>query len=268
MSEVIEQPKKATSEIIEAPQQGAVATQQEHVPANSPMGMMLAAMQQGATLEQVEKMMDLQERWEHREAEKAFNDALAAFKSEAVEIIKRRTVDFTSQKGRTHYKHAELSDVVEAVGPALSKHGFAWSWKTEQANGTIRVTCILKHRQGHSDSVALEASPDQSGNKNSIQAIASTVTYLQRHTLKAITGVSEKGDDDDGRGLSQGDLAIVADWVAAAEGAATVEELNQLWKDGMEELSKTDSLQAYEQFKAAALAAKKRLEATHDPHTD
>ncbi|EFF76062.1 Erf family protein, partial [Achromobacter piechaudii ATCC 43553] len=176
------------------------------------MGMMLAALNQGAQLDQIEKMMDLQERWEHREAEKAFNDALAAFKAEAVEVLKRKTVDFTSQKGRTHYKHAELSDVVEAVGPALSRHGFAWSWKTAQEGGLIRVTCILKHRQGHSDSVSLEASSDQSGNKNSIQAIASTVTYLQRHTLKAITGVSEKGDDNDGNGADSAAEEIRDEW--------------------------------------------------------
>lgn len=248
-----------STEIIEAPQ-SAVAAHKDHVPANSPMGMMMAAMQQGISPEQISQMMDLQQRWEEREAEKAFNDALAAFKSEAVEIIKRREVDFTSQKGRTHYKHAELSDVVEAVGPALSKHGFAWSWKTEQQSGTIRVTCILKHRQGHSDSVGLEAAADATGNKNSIQAIASTITYLQRHTLKAITGVSEKGDDDDGRGSVAVDPAIVDDWVAAAEGAGSIEEIDQIWKDGLGQVEISDSIQFYTRFKNAVGASRKRLQ--------
>lgn len=249
------------SDIIEMEQGKAAVAPQQGPAANSPMGMMLAAMQQGATLEQVEKMMDLQQRWEEREAEKAFNDALAAFKAEAVEVIKRREVDFSSQKGRTHYKHAELSDVVEAVGPALSKHGFSWSWKTSQEGASIRVTCILKHRQGHSDSVSLEAGADQSGNKNSIQAIASTVTYLQRHTLKAITGVSEKGDDDDGRGLSESEISVVDDWVAAVESAGSLEELDTTWRDGLKEISKTDSLQAYSRMREAFQKAKKRLEA-------
>ncbi len=248
-----------STEIIEPPQR-ELAAPADQVPANSPMGMMMAAMKQGATLDQVEQMMNLQQRWEEREAEKAFNDALAAFKSEAVEIIKRKTVDFTGQKGRTHYKHAELSDVVEAVGPALSKHGFAWSWKTHQEKDLIRVTCILKHRQGHTDSVSLEANADQSGSKNNIQAIASTVTYLQRHTLKAITGVSEKGDDTDGRGLSDEDQAIVDEWVQAVESAATTEDLNLSWADGLEEIKKTNDLGAYERLRTAMLASKKRLE--------
>ena len=250
-----------STEVIDAPQT-AVAAQQpgSQVPANSPMGMMMAAMQQGASLEQISQMMDLQERWEQREAEKAFNDSMAAFKAEAVEIIKRRAVDFTSQKGRTHYKHAELSDVVEAVGPALSRHGFAWNWKTEQKDGTIRVTCILKHRQGHSDSVALEADPDQSGNKNSIQAIASTVTYLQRHTLKAITGVSEKGDDNDGQGAnSQASAELRDQLISRVAQAETQADLEAIWQKDGNTLYAMNNLADYDAFKRAVLDKKKML---------
>lgn len=246
------------SEIVEMEQrENAVATQQDQVPANSPMGMMMAAMNQGASLEQVEKMMNLQERWEHREAEKAFNDAMAAFKAEAVEIIKRKTVDFPSQKGRTHYRHAELSDVVEAVGPALSKHGFAWSWKTEQNGGSIRVTCILKHRQGHSDSVSLESAADQSGNKNGIQAIASTVTYLQRHTLKAITGVSEKGDDNDGR--NEVDTELGDSWVSQMAQADTIEAMEATWAAGCKDIDGKNDLNAFKVFRQAYADKKKML---------
>ncbi|MFU2053298.1 ERF family protein [Bordetella hinzii] len=240
-----------TTELAELPPQAnQLATPMAGPAANSPMGMMLAAMQQGATLEQVEKMMDLQERWEHREAEKAFNDALAAFKAEAVEVLKRKTVDFTSQKGRTYYKHAELSDVVEAVGPALSRHGFSWSWRTEQPGGQIRVTCILKHRQGHSDSVSLEASADQSGNKNSIQALASTVTYLQRHTLKAITGVSEKGDDNDGAGAERFS-ELRDEWISKLAQADTPAQAAAVWKQGCDAIQKTNDLSAFAAFKQA-----------------
>ena len=36
-----------------------------------------------------------------------------------------------------------------------------------------------------------------SGSKNSIQAVGSTVTYLQRYTLLAVTGLAAKGQDSD-----------------------------------------------------------------------
>jgi len=251
------------SEVIET-KQDIVATSAQvpaQVPANSPMGMMMAAVQQGIPLEQVEQMMNLHQRWEEREAEKSFNDAMAGFKAEAVEIIKRREVDFTSQKGRTNYKHAELSDVVQAVGPALSKHGFAWNWKTEQENGLIRVTCILKHRQGHSDSVSLEASADQSGNKNSIQAIASTVTYLQRHTLKAITGVSEKGEDTDG---VVDNSQIFGALVKEAAACRTLDDLGNVYAQGIQKIRETNDMDLYERFKQFINTRKEEIAANTD----
>lgn len=150
----------------------------------------------------IHSLIDVYERWEAREAKKAFDAALADFVGEAVVIIKRKKVDFTSSRTntRTHYKHAELVDVIEAAGPALAKHGFSWSWIPKQSREWVEITCVLKHRLGHSDSVTLGGPPDDSGNKNSIQQITSTITMLERATLKAICGLAEKGDDNDGRG--------------------------------------------------------------------
>jgi hypothetical protein len=42
----------------------------------------------------------------------------------------------------------------------------------------------------------LRAGADQSGAKNSIQAIGSTISYLQRYTLKAALGLAAANDDD------------------------------------------------------------------------
>ena len=126
---------------------------------------MLTLQERGAGLEQIEKMMDLLERNERHEAEKAYNEALAAFKAKNIRIVKRKLVDFPSKGGRTSYKHAELDDVVQAVGPELSDHGFAWSWKTHQAGRDITVVCTLRHRLGHAESVQLTAQPDETGGK-------------------------------------------------------------------------------------------------------
>jgi hypothetical protein len=173
---------------------------------NSPAAVMLAALDRGISPENIEKMMALQERWEANEARKAFARDLAAFKGEAIEIIKRKPVDFANKSGgRTSYKHAELFDVIEAVGPALSKHGFSWSFDTRQSDRWLDVTCILRHQLGHFETVTLGGPPDESGGKNTIQAWMSTKTYLERHTLKAICGVAEKGEDNDGNGGKKGD---------------------------------------------------------------
>ena len=169
---------------------------------HSPAGMMMAAMKQGASLEQIEKMMDLQDRWEKKEAQKSYNAAFAAFKADNIRVVKGRTVTNGPLSGRSY---AELHDVVDAVTPALSRHGLSASWKlTRDEKDWIEVTCTLKHTSGHSESVSMGGPPDTGGAKNILQARASTKSYLERYTLKAVCGVAEGGDDDDGAGGSPG----------------------------------------------------------------
>ena len=140
--------------------------------------------------------MDLQERYERREAEKAYNAAFAVFKAEAVRIIKGRKVTDGPLRGK---EYAELHDVVDAVTPALSRHGLSTAWKlTKDEPQWLEITCTLKHIGGHSESVSMGGPPDAGGAKNALQARASTKSYLERYTLKAICGVAEGGDDSDG----------------------------------------------------------------------
>ena len=126
MSETtIEEREVMELEPVARPAQTLAVQQTGALAANSPAAMMMAAMAQGASLEQIEKMMDLQERFERRESEKAYNAAFAAFKSEAVRILKARTVTDGPLKGKSY---AELHNVVDAVTPALSRHGLTASW--------------------------------------------------------------------------------------------------------------------------------------------
>ncbi|KRC36267.1 ERF family protein [Acidovorax sp. Root219] len=207
---------------------GAIAT-------TSPAGLMLHLLREHGNLDQFERMMDMQERWERREAEKAFNDALTAFKALNIKIPKRKLVDFeTRGGGRTQYKHAELDDVTDLLGPALSAHGLSWSWRPKQENGMITITCVLRHRLGHCEEVSLSSPPDASGGKNAIQAVISTTTYLERHTLKAITGTAESGEDDDGQGAPDGTGAesLATVWCNKVIATKTRAELTQVMKEG------------------------------------
>ncbi len=177
-----------TTELVEAPQ----APQQHPTPAV----LLQMAVQQGADLDKLERLMALQERWEATEARKAYDRAFSDFKAEAVRILKNRQVNDGPLRGKAY---AELFAVVNAVTPALSKHGLSSSWKiTRDEPQWIEVTCTIKHVGGHFETVAMGGPPDAGGAKNAIMARASTVTYLERYTLKAITGLSEQDDDDDG----------------------------------------------------------------------
>lgn len=166
------------------------------VSAATPMEMIDRALANNATPEMLDKLLSLQERWEANEGKKAFDRAIAAAKAAFPPIIKNREVDFTSQKGRTHYRHEDLDEIRRAVDPALAEHGLSYRWRTAQDGNTLTVTCILSHRDGYREETQLSGPVDTSGNKNALQAIGSAGTYLFRYTLKAALGLSIANDDD------------------------------------------------------------------------
>lgn len=171
----------------------------ESVNPGSPVELMMKAIEMKLDLAQVEKAMALQERWEANEARKAYHDAMAGFKSQPPEIEKDRHVKFQTSKGTTEYHHASLANVTAKINSALSVHGLSSAWKVGQADKQITVTCTITHRLGHSESTSLSGSPDDSGSKNPIQAVGSTISYLSRYTLLCLTGLATAEQDDDGQ---------------------------------------------------------------------
>jgi hypothetical protein len=168
------------------------------VAAVNPMQMLANAVSQGMPIEVLRDLMTLKKEWEADEARKAFNAAFAAFKAEAIVIVKNTTIKDGPLKGK---KHANLFDVVSVVTPHLSKHGLTISWRpTRDEKDWIEITCILRHTGGHTESVAMGGPPDLGPGRNTIQARCSTKSYLERYTATAILGLAAADADDDGNG--------------------------------------------------------------------
>jgi len=218
----------------------------------------LALLQSGVDLDKVERLWAMQVAWEAREAEKAYNAAFAAFKDEAVKIIRNRRVDNGPLAGKSY---AELFSVVNAVTPALSKHGLSASWRlTRDEKDWIEVTCTLKHQLGHCETVAMGGPPDVGGAKNPIQARASTISYLERYTLKAICGVAEQGDDNDGgHGNHGADTALNDDPLVDAGQAKAMDGTKALtaWWASLKESDRKRLASHFGAMKRAAAAADK-----------
>ena len=167
-----------------------------------PAELIAQAISGGANLEQLEKLLTLQERYEANEAKKAYNKAMSDFKANPPEINKDKKVGYKTEKGSVGYTHASLYNVTEKINAALSKHGLSASWTTKQ-NGAISVTCKITHVRGHSEETTLSAPADTSGSKNAIQAIGSTITYLERYSLLALTGLATFDQDNDGEAAGE-----------------------------------------------------------------
>lgn len=193
-----------------------------------PMRLLELALSKGAPIEQLERLMALQERAEANGARRAYVAAMARFKQSPIEILKSKLVGYANRDGSiTGYYHATLAGVTRALVPALAECGLSHSWSVNQDGGMVAVRCTLTHEAGHSESIEMRASPDASGKKNAIQQIASAVTYLQRYTLLAITGTSTEDMDDDGRGYDQERLAEQASTRQAEQPAAQASQADQ-----------------------------------------
>jgi hypothetical protein len=161
------------------------------------MDLVQRAVTSGADVVVLEKLMGLQERYEHNKARKAFDAAISAFKLDAPQIIKDQLVDFTTNRGRTRYKHADLAAIAAAIDKPLAKVGLSYRWRTLSTSPTeVTVICIVSHRDGYSEENSLSSGPEASGNKNNIQALGSACTYLERYTLMAALGLTASEDDD------------------------------------------------------------------------
>lgn len=203
----------------------------------SPMEMAQSFLSNNGNPDSLEKMMELQERFESNEAKKAYYKAMAAFKANPPKILKDKKVAFKNTK----YSHATLAKIVEEISKSLSVHGLSATWKIDQKE-LIGVTCLITHILGYSESTTLKAGPDASGGKNAIQAIGSTVSYLERYTILALTGLATHDMDDDGikseqpKCLSEKQCIEIRDTIESIGGLTEKEFLKMAGCDEIEDI--------------------------------
>lgn len=164
----------------------------------TPMDLLARALERGDGIDMIEKLMNLQDRHEQKVARRAFDAAVANAKAKIKPVVKNRTGN--------NSKYADLSAYAKEVDPILAEFGLSYRYSSRQ-EGAIFITCILSHRDGHSEETTLSGGADATGSKNAIQAIGSTVEYLKRYTLTLALGLSASEADDDGRAAG-GDEAI------------------------------------------------------------
>lgn len=164
--------------------------QSTQVASVNPMQLVSMAVESGADIDKLSKLMDLQERWEAKEAKKSFFDAMANFQRNCPDIYKTK---------KAHNSlYTPLGDIMAIIRDVLADCGLSIRFEQDHTQG-VKITCIVTHRDGHNEKTSMSAPADTSGSKNAIQAIASTVTYLQRYTLISALGITTADADMDGR---------------------------------------------------------------------
>lgn len=156
-------------------------------PQPTPLQIVHTALQSG-NVEMYREAIALMKEMDGYAARKEFDAAIAAAKSEIPPIQRNAT-------GHNDKRYADFAAIARVVDPILGKHGLSYRFRTTQ-NERISVTCVLSHKAGHFEETTLTGPADTSGNKNAIQAIGSTLTYLQRYSLVQMLGLAAANDDD------------------------------------------------------------------------
>lgn len=197
---------------------------------NAPMRLIEMAVSQNADIEKLERLLDLQTKWDAEQARKSYLDAMSSFQADLPTIKKLKSADFG--QGKAKYKYASLDDIAEQIRPFLQKHGLSYRFEQSLNNGVITVKCIASHKDGHSESCEMVASPDASGGKNSIQQSASAVTYLRRYTLTGALGIVTADEDIDGRMAASSPKTGITE-ATGKDINDTLLKLNKTWDDDL-----------------------------------
>lgn len=181
------------------------------VPSGSPAEMILHAVDGGADLEKLEKLLTLQERWNANEAKKFYNADMVLAQSKMPEIVKKL------KNSQTNSKYAGLDEIITKTKEIYTAYGFSMSFNegVTARLDHIRICANVLHKLGHKESYSYDVPLDGVGIKGStfmtkIHAKASSISYGRRYLMCMIWNIST-GDDNDGNNGSKKTVFTVSD---------------------------------------------------------
>lgn len=183
------------------------------VPTQSPENLlavvMKAASSPAISVTKMEKLLDMRERLEAKQAETLFAEAMNAAQSEMGQV----STDAVNRQTGSNY--ATYGALDKALRPIYARHGFSLSFDTEESPKAehVRVLCYVSHRAGHTRTYRADLPTDGKGAKGGdvmtkTHAFGSGTSYGMRYLLKMIFNVAIGDEDDDGNGEESDGKAI------------------------------------------------------------
>lgn len=184
---------------IEKPKHAPIVTAETDKAAD----LLRIAVERGANVDELEKLVALHERMQDRFAERDFNKALAEFQSECPPVAKKQTAKVATKSGGSWtYQYADLAAISRTAAPILHRLGFSYGWDAEIDGSVVKSVCTLRHDNGHSITASFSAPIDTAAVTSPAQKAASALTYAKRQSLIEVLGLTTCDPDDDGAGGS------------------------------------------------------------------
>lgn len=181
-----------------------IVDSQKSITVANPYTLLQLAIEKGFDAERIGQMMDLQDRFEAKQALAAFTMAFNAAQAEMPAIIK----DKENKDKKSWY--ARLEAVNRIVVPCYTNHGFGMSFTEKPStpelpvpDGCRRLVGTLSHIGGHSKEFMADVPLDGVGAKggsimNATQGYVSTTSYAQRVVICRAWNLTIEDSDQDG----------------------------------------------------------------------
>lgn len=191
-------PMNQTLELAPA-EKTAVALRPSELPvARDPEGLLKFAIEKGASVETLERLMVVRTQLRAEQAKEAFDASMKAFQSECPVITKDTGVP--DRTGKTAYKYSPIEAIEIQIKPFELKFGFHHNFPdTLVEPGWMTAFCKITHDAGHSELAKVKY---PIGTKTAImsdtQQYAAAETFCKRRCLCNAYGITLAGEDRDG----------------------------------------------------------------------
>lgn len=187
----------------------AVATVVEQPPVVAEGATLLAVIARAAAdpnvdVDKMKSLLAMHRDMQRQQAEAEFNQALARVQSNMGRI------GTDKRNSQTNSDYATYAKLDRKLRPLYSAEGFALSFGTDptEKENTVRMTCDVSHRGGHTRRYMIDMPADGKGPKGNdvmtrTHATGSATQYGMRYLLKMIFNVAIASEDDDGNAAGQ-----------------------------------------------------------------
>lgn len=217
-----------------------------------------AAMNPDIDVDKMSKLLDMQERIMNKNAEIAFNRAMADLQPKMPYIPKKAKI--MNKNGGVQSFYAKYEEIDRLVRPLYTASGFSVDYNS----GGNKYFCTVSHVEGHKKTFEMELPADKTGSKNDIQAMSSTVSYAKRILLCMAFNIVTMDEDDDGESSQDKKWAVkrakeIKQAFINAKDIKTIDDAWNLQKDDLEKI-KESSQPAYDHLNQVYLEYRDKLE--------
>ena len=207
------------------PMQTALVAQSQ-APSN-PLQILALAVEKGAGIETIERLVALHQQMEEREAKASFDEAMNAAQKE-MDPVRTNT-----DNPQTRSRYATYQALDKIMRPIYTRHGFSLSFNTEDFGdgSVVKIVCYVargKYERKYQIVMPADGKGAKGGDvMTKTHATGAAHTYGRRYLLCDIFNIVV-GDDKDGNAGAFGELGEALEWIA---NCANLAELKTIYTE-------------------------------------